>query len=331
MKKTSTLFALLALAFSFGVSPDAMADRGPDAFFDFQSDALHAVGSTLTDPAGFIINETFTVEGVSLQLVGGSISSRLYKDAGKGTTLVQYKEYATMTFVAPEGKAIESIEFSAFDDNIQSEVDGEAFEGTSWSGNAKGVRFTVTKTPYIYFAAVFLKDADGDTEELTPLNYVEVNNLREFNALEPGTYAKLNLNNAEVVGVSADGSSTVFIQDEAGGAWIQYSSLNGKLEAGDVFNGTIYTVLRSNAGNAILKDTEDTPKSEIEIVSDDDIAADECETAADLLAHKGKLISISGVDFKATSSSAGVLTVGDTTCQTSLLARSLRMLFSRVS
>ena len=283
------------------------------AYFDFQSDALHAVGANLTDPAGYIYNEKYDVDGVGLQLVCGSATSRVYKDASKGINLVQYKDYAVMKFTAPEGKSIRSISFNTYNDKLQATASSGELDATLWQGNADGVRFTLTGTPYIYSAEVVYVAADEKTVSLADLEYTEVDGLAEFNALPSGTPAKIKLTNAQVIGISADGFSTVFLQDETGGSWMQYTSLNGILAKGNLISGYVYAIARQISGNTQMKETEDTPNSEIDIVLNSFPVISDCETAADVIANKGRLVALKGVDFTATSASVGTIAIGDTT------------------
>mgnify|MGYP006873005607 CR=1 FL=1 len=287
------------------------------ANFDFTSETIREnIGTALADVAGYIYNETFTAGDVTLQITAGSAPSRIYTDANRGQCLVTYMQYTTLTFRAPEGKAITQIEFTAAgNSNINKLTPSSgAVEGMTWTGNADGVRFAQGATSYLANAIVTLTDATDATAALPAIEYTEVANIAAFNALEAGTYAKLTLTDAEVIGKSADGYSTVFIQDATGGAWIQYTSLNEGLAEQTKVNGTVYTVKRNDVGkDAHLKEAEDTPESSIESSEIADYTVYSCATIAEAAEHVNQLVKIEGATFTATSATAGTITLGEET------------------
>ena len=287
------------------------------ATFDFTSENIREnIGTALTDTKGYIYNETFTANDVTLQVTGGSAPSRIYVDANRGQNLVTYPQYATLTFKAPEDYAITKIEFTAAgNSNINKfEASSGTIEGMVWTGNAEGVRFAQGGTSYLANAIVTLADKDETTTALPAIEYAECANIAAFNALEAGSYAKVTLTDAEVIGKSADGYSTVWIQDATGGCWIQYTSLNDKLNEGTKVNGTVYVVNRLTAGNTQMKEAEATLDSELTAadISDYTIVEgtlDEVNVAANL----NKLVKISGATLEETSATAGKLTQSETT------------------
>ena len=292
---------------------EAGAQTNP-VVFDFANGNLRGyVGESLTDTEGYIYNETYTVDNVQLNITAGSAPSRLYQDKNRGTCLVMYKEYSTLTFTAPEGMAIQSIDFAiAGSGSINFTPSTGTLEGTTWTGNAVGVSFLNNATPYLASATVTLAAKDEATATLPAIAYTEAANIAAFNALEAGTYVKLTLTDAEVIGVSADGYSTVFVQDATGGTWVQYTSLNSKLQEMTKVNGTIYCVKRFTSGNSQIKETADTPASELtaETLADLTIVEgtlDEVNVAANL----GRVVKITGAEFVATSATAGTLTQGE--------------------
>ena len=193
------------------------------ANFDFSDPNFRsAIGTAMTDVAGYIYNETFPVDGVTLQITAGSAPSRIYVDNNRGQNLVTYKEYTTLTFRAPEGKAITKIEFvAAGNSNINNfTASSGTIEGMTWTGNADGVRFTQGGTSNLAKAIVTVEATTAETATLAPIEYVECADIAAFNALEPGTYAKVTLKDAELTGISADGYSTMWIQDATGGCCV---------------------------------------------------------------------------------------------------------------
>lgn len=286
------------------------------ATFDFSDPNFRdPIGEKVADPKGNIYNETFSIDGVTLQIVSGSAASKIYVDNNRGQNLVTYKEYATLTFRAPAGKTITSIEFTAAgNSNINNfAASSGAIEGMTWTGNAEGVRFTQGGTSYLANAIVTLVDKDAETVALPAIEYVECANIAAFNALENGTYAKVMLANAEITGISADGFSTAWIQDATGGCWIQYSSLIVKyLVENTKLNGFFYVVKRATSGNTQMKEAENTLESDFtaEPIGEPTMIEG---TIADVNVPENlnRVVKITGASFVATSATAGTLTQGD--------------------
>ena len=279
--------------------------------FDFSSPSIRQdIGESMTDVKGYIYNETFTAGSVTLQITGGSAPSRIYTDANRGQCLVTYKEYCTFTFRAPAGMAITQIEFTAAgNSNIKNfTASSGAIADMVWTGNASGIRFVQGGTSYLANAIVTLAAASAETAALPAIDYVECANIAAFNALDAGTFAKLTLTDAEVIGISADGYSTVFVQDATGGTILQYTSLNAKMQESTKISGTIYTVKRVASGNGQLKEAEDTPKSQFTAAAISDYTILE-GTIAELnkAENLGRMVKLTGISFVATSATAGKL------------------------
>lgn len=291
--------------------------QATEATFNFADpDFREDIGTAMADTKGFIYNETFISENVTLQITAGSSPSRIYTDGNRGQCLVTYKEYATLTFKAPEGYAVTKIEFSAAgNSNIKNfTASSGAIEGMIWTGNAEGVRFLQGGTSYLSNAKVTLAAKDGSTITLPVIEYKECTNIAAFNALSAGVYAKVTLTDAEVTGVSADGYSTAFIQDATGGCWIQYTSMNAELKEKTKLNGYVYVVARPNTGNVHMKEAEDTPKSEITATEISDFTIVEGTLAeVNVDANKNKVVKITGATLEETSATAGKLTQGEAT------------------
>jgi hypothetical protein len=303
--------------FIMPISADAIIAAGEQPLsvtFAFDS-SLHEVGEKITDPKGYMNNESFLIDGVLLQLVGGSAPSRIYNDANRGVCLTMYKEYATMTFRAPTGYAIEKIEFTAAG---ASDIKGftassGAIDGMTWTGNAEGVRFQNGATPYLASATVSLIAKTDETVALEGIPYVACENIAAFNALENGTYAKVTLTDAEIVGMSADGSSTMWIQDATGGCWMQYTSLIDKyLTEGNKVNGFFYVVKRTASSNPQMKEAEDTPESEFTQEPIGSYTMVEGTLAeVNVAANLNKVVKITDATLEETTAALGTLTQGD--------------------
>lgn len=318
MKKLSTLRTMLAaLLVAVGMGT-AWADELPlTVTFDFSSPSFREnIGTTLNDVKGNIYNETFTVNGITLQVTCGSAPSKIYVDANRGQNLVTYRDYTTLTFRAPEGMAITNITFTAAgNSNINGMTASSGnITGMSWTGNAEGVRFTQGATSYMANAIVTLAVKTAETAALPAITYTDCANIAAFNALEAGTYAKVTLTDAEITGKSADGYTTVFIQDASAGAWIQYTTLNDQLNEKTKVNGTVYTVKRVASGNPQLKEAEDTPNSSVTSTALSEYTMVEGTLAeVNVAANQNKVVKITGASFVATSATAGTLTQGDVT------------------
>ena len=287
------------------------------ATFDFASASIREnIGTALTDVKGYIYNEVFTADNVTLQITAGSAPSRIYVDNNRGQNMVTYKEYTTLTFNAPAGYAITKIEFTAAgNSNINNfKASSGAIEGMTWTGNAEGVRFSQGGTSYLAKAVVTLAAKGESTAVLPAIEYAECANIAAFNALENGTYAKVTLTDAEITGISADGYTTAFVQDATAGCWIQYTTLNATLKENTKLNGFVYVVKRVASGNTQMKETEDTPKSEITATDITNYTAVEGTLAeVNVPANLNKVVKITGATLEETSASAGKLTQGDAT------------------
>lgn len=288
-----------------------------EATFDFTSASIREnIGTTMTDVKGFIYNEIFTADNVTLQITAGSAPSRIYVDANRGQNLVTYKEYTTLTFKAPADYAITQIVFTAAgNSNIKNfTASSGAIDDMTWTGNAEGVRFLQGGTSYLANAIVTLTPKDGSTTALPAIEYKECANIAAFNALSAGDYAKVTLTDAEVIGKSADGYSTVWIQDATGGCWIQYTTLNDKLAEKTKVNGVVYVAARPNSGNVQMKEAEATLQSEITSTEISDYTIAEGTLAeVNVAANLNKVVKITGVTLEETSATAGTLIQGDVT------------------
>ncbi len=296
-----------------GVQPTEVTFNFADS--NFRKD----IGEKLADVKGNIYNETFTVDNVTFQVTAGSAATKLYVDSKRGQNLVTYKEYTTLTFKAPEGYAITQIAFTAAgSSNIDKfTASSGAIDGMTWTGNADGVRFAQGGTSYLANAVVTLAAKTAETAALPAIEYTECANIAAFNALKTGTYAKVTLTDAEVTGVSADGYSTVWIQDATGGCWLQYTSLNATLKEKTKVNGTVYVVARVNSGNVQMKEAEGTTNSELTATAIEEltIAATGSISEVNVDANKNKVVTITGsvLSLTAAGKTAGTLTDGDVT------------------
>lgn len=306
--------------FLMPISADAIVAAGvqpTEVTFDFSNGSLMTPGTKLTDPAGFIFNKTFTVDNVALQVTAGSAQSAIFTDSSRGTCLAMFPMYAMMGITAPEGYAVTKIEFTqAGTGNLNMTPVVGTVDDHTWTGNADVVYFTMPQsqgTAYLSKVTVTLAAKNAETVTAT-IDYTECANIAAFNALEGGTAAKVTLTDAEVIGISANGYGTAWIQDATGGCLIQYCSLIESLQEKTKLNGVVYVILRKNAGNAQMKEAIDTPKSSLQAETISDYTMVEGTLAeVNVAANLNKVVKITGASFVATSATAGTLTQGDAT------------------
>ena len=305
--------------FLMPISADAIVAAGAqptEVTFAF-NESLHKVGTKLTDPKGFIFNETFTVDNVALQVTAGSAQSAIYADNNRGTCLAMFPMYAMMGITAPEGYAVTKIEFTqAGSGNLNMTPMVGSVDDHTWTGNADVVYFTMPqKTGTAYLAKATITLAEKNAETVTAqIDYTECANIAEFNALEDGTPAKLTLTNAEVIGISANGYGTAWIQDATGGCMAQYTSIIGSLQEKTRINAVFYTIVRKNSGNAQMKEAIHSQDGSIAIEYINEYTTAEGTLAeVNVAANKNKVVKISGATLTMTSATAGTLTQGDAT------------------
>ncbi len=318
-KITGILIYYITGWFLMPISADAIVAAGvqpTEVTFAF-NESLHKVGTKLTDPEGFIFNETFTVDNVALQVTAGSAQSAIYADNNRGTCLAMFPMYAMMGITAPEGYAVTKIEFTqagAGDLNMTPMVG--TVEDHTWTGNADVVYFTMPQkqgTAYLAKATITLAEKNAETVT-AKIDYTECANIAEFNALEDGTPAKLTLTNAEVIGISANGYGTAWIQDATGGCMAQYTSIIGSLQEKTRINAVFYTIVRKNSGNAQMKEAIHSQDGSIAIEYINEYTTAEGTLAeVNVAANKNKVVKISGATLTMTSATAGTLTQGDAT------------------
>ena len=279
--------------------------------YDFTSaDFRGYMGDGANDPDGWVFNESFVNNGLNLQITAGTAPSRVYADKNRGNCFVTYKE-GTMVFRAPAGKAISKIEFTAAgNSSVKFTPTSGAIEEMTWTGNAQGLRLVNNGTAYLANVIVTLTDKDENTELIPAIEYTECADIAAFNALEDGTYAKLMLTDAEVTGLSADGISTMWIQDATAGTTIQYCSLiKNWLQENTKTNGFFYVVKRTASGNTQIKEAEDTPKSQFTAESFDEPTMIEGTIAeVNVPENLNRVVKITRASFVATSANAGKLT-----------------------
>ena len=282
-----------------------------NAAFDFTSADLRSyMGESANDTKGWVYNETYTDHFISLQVVTGTSPYKIYSDNNRGNCLAIYKD-GFLVVRAPKGAAVTKIEFTlATGSDVKVTPSAGTLDGLTWTGNAEGVRFAVTATRYLAGVAVTVADKDESTTTLPDIEYVTCPNIAAFNALEDGTYALVSVDNAEVIGKSSDGLTTVYIQDATGGTALKYTSYNALLTENKRVFGRVYVRRMSS----MMMEAEDSPKGEALPQDLDNYTITEGTLAQlNTTENLGRLVKISGASFLATSATAGTLTQGDAT------------------
>lgn len=300
----------------------ASAEMPDSLVFDFTSDDLvtasgrHIMGSALADTAGYIYSEYWTDDATNtmLMVTAGSAPSRIYEDSKKGKVLVMYKEYSQL--IVSSQYAIDSIQFTLASGKLAVTPTSGTVSGTAWTGNASGIIFQNEGTPYIQQIVLYFTEADESTANYGLPTATECANIAAFNALDGGTMATVALSGAQVIGVSADGYSTAWLQDATGGCMVQYTSLNAYLADSMYLSSADATVYcRQNSGNAQMKEAMYTFSYGLSFdgeVKDYVFAPKTGSTLAEIAtdANNNCLVQIEADKFVATSTSAGYLYVG---------------------
>ena len=290
------------------------------ATFDFTTDALHAHGAAANDQVAQIYNESFVVDNVAMQLVGGQIPVRCYSNSSKGS-FMQFGKGSQIILRAPEGGAITKVEFTiAGSGSINVTPSSGEFADGVWTGNATSLRMNVeSSAAYLASVAVSYDKATEESEAMPDVQYTEVNGLAELATLAKGTIAKLTLTDAEVIAKSADGWGIAFIQDAGAGAWIQYSSLVDRLREETKISGTFYVTKNLTSNNGLLiSEAEETPASQFEESDIEELSMVKGTlTEVNVAANAERVVKISGAAFKVTkvtgNAEQGELTQDDQT------------------
>ena len=215
--------------------------------YDFANNNLNlevATPADWEDPTkGVISGQELRQGDVVLTSVDGAKPNRMWR-TNAGVTYLQVGGKITIT--ADDGRAITGITFTV--QNYKFFLEAQAGNGEldatnyAWSGNSTAITFDNENAAnewntqsLLLTMTVTTDDANAETYTPDATTYVEVSSIAEFNALEVGTLAKLELNNAQVNGVDW---SAAYVEDATGA--VEFDGLNLDLERGDILNGYIY-------------------------------------------------------------------------------------------
>ena len=270
----ATSFTGIVLYYMTGwfIMPLAEGDIVPaPAEFDFLHNNMELpIGSATDINAGNLGGKSIKNNDVTLSFVNAStMPTRYYFNAGKNQ--LQAIAGSQLRFTAAEGRAITKIVITPVAaTNNKWAVDGEvgtlSTDKLTWEGNTTNVRFTANGALYLTDIVITTAPKDGSTvaPEYNDA-YTEVADLAAFNALEKGTLAKLNLNNAIITsGMVNDWG--YYVQDATGGAHFYCTEL--KFNVNDVLNGFIYVKKDFNQPGPRIAMTDKTNADNLEITHD---------------------------------------------------------------
>ncbi len=239
-----TKLSALALVCSWQLTASATIQEN---LYDFAGNNLNlevATPADWEDPTkGVISGQELRQGDVVLTSVDGAKPNRMWR-TNAGVTYLQVGGKITVT--ADDGRAITGITFTVqnYKFFLEAQAGNGALDATSyvWNGNSTAITFDNENAAnewntqsLLLTMTVTTDDANAETYTPDATTYVEVSSIAEFNALEVGTLAKLELNNAQVNGVDW---SAAYVEDATGA--VEFDGLNLDLERGDILNGYIY-------------------------------------------------------------------------------------------
>jgi len=245
--KISTKLSTMALLSATLMSMSAQAET-QENLYDFANNNLELEVATPADwedaSKGVISGLEIRRGDVVLTSIDGAKVNRMWRtNAG-----VQYLQVGgKITITADEGRAITMVNFGV--QNYKFFMEAEEGNGNLdadnyvWNGNSTSITFDNENAANEYNTQTLLlsmtvttDEANEDTYTPSASAYAECDNIADFLALEVGTAAKLNLNNAQVNGTYWGGT---FLEDATGAVQV---TANINVNRNDVLNGSIYLV-----------------------------------------------------------------------------------------
>ena len=303
--------------FLMPISADAIVAAGTQkvAEFDFLNNNMDLViGSTSDANGGNLGGKSVKKDDVTISFVNSStMPTRYYFNAGKNQ--LQVIAGGQIRFSAAEGQAITKIEITPVAaSNNKWNVDGEvgtlSEDKLTWAGNTTTVRFTATGA--LYLTNIVVTTAAKNDATITPADnetYTEVSSLAEFNALEKGTLAKLNLTNAVITsGMVNDWG--YYVQDATAGAHFYCTGLN--FEVNDAINGFVYVKKDFNQPGPRIAMTEKTNADNLEVTHNATYSPVEGTLAeVAVAANNNMVIKLTGVAVKGSTETEATITSGE--------------------
>lgn len=303
--------------FLMPISADAIVAAGTQkvAEFDFLNNNMDLViGSTSDANGGNLGGKSVKKDDVTISFVNSStMPTRYYFNAGKNQ--LQVISGGQIRFSAAEGQAITKIEITPVAAsnnkwNVDDEIGTLSEDKLTWAGNTTTVRFTATGA--LYLTNIVVTTAAKNDATITPADnetYTEVSSLAEFNALEKGTLAKLNLTNAVITsGMVNDWG--YYVQDATAGAHFYCTGLN--FEVNDAINGFVYVKKDFNQPGPRIAMTEKTNADNLEVTHNATYSPVEGTLAeVAVAANNNRVIKLTGVAVKGTAETEATITSGE--------------------
>jgi len=300
----------------------AVADE-VETVFDFALNNLSLpIGQNGADSElGNLGGKAVTMGDVTLTFVNSPTMPTRYYTSNRGNHFQMIKD-GQMRLTAAEGRAITSIVVKPnYTTNTATGATvynvswtADKGEGTlsadkmTWTGNATSVRFTGTGATYLDSIIVVTAPKDDNTVTSEGDVYTEVASIAEFNALDNGTLAKLQLNDA-IVTATALGPSrwTIYVQDATAGAHMYCMPF--ELKANDVLNGAICVVKVNQTAGPRMGMTEQTATDDFTVTENGTVEPVEGTISeVNVAGNLNRVVKVSGVSFVGTSATAATLT-----------------------
>ena len=305
--------------FLIPISADAIVEASAQSVveFDFLNNNMNLpVGNANDINAGNLGGKFIASGDVFINFVNSpTMPTRYYSNSGKNQ--LQLIAGGQIRFSATEGHAITKMEITPVAaTNNKWGVDGGvgtlSEDKLTWEGNVTTVRFTATGA--LYLTKILVTVAAKDAATVTPsytVEYKEVSSLAEFNALENGTIAKLNLNNAVITSGMVNGWGH-YVQDATGGAHFYCTGLD--FEVNDAINGYVFVKKEFTQPGPRIAMTEYTNAAALEIThgatyTPVEGSLAEVATAANI----NRVVKLIGVAVKGTAETEATITSGDQT------------------
>lgn len=303
---------LFTLLFVFMAALSASAE---EVTFDFLNNNMNlAIGSSSDVNGGNLGGKSFSLDDVTISLVNSStMPTRYYLNAGKNQ--LQVIAGGQIRFTAAEGQAITKIEITpvAATNNkwdVDNAVGSLTEDKLTWTGNTTTVRFTATGA--LYLTKIVVTTAAKNDATITPADtetYTEVSSLAQFNALQKGTFAKLNLTNAVITsGMVNDWG--YYIQDATAGAHFYCTGLN--FEVNDAVNGFVYVKKDFNQPGPRIAMTEKTNADNLVVTHNATYTPIEGTIAeVAVAANNNMVVKLTGVAVKGSAETEATITSGE--------------------
>ncbi|MCR5129879.1 MAG: hypothetical protein K6C10_00250 [Prevotella sp.] len=260
MNKILRFSMLSLLMMLFGMSSYAQEITfdftGDDAYTLFGFSGFSASGVSDGD---FTETKSLTVDGVTVTVSPSTTGTPNRMWTG---TLRMYG--GTLTISSTQN--ISAINFTTSKWNTGNTANVGTLSGSSWTGSANEVVFTIAGNSQIKTIAVTLGEGEGEgsgEETGDDVDVQTVANIAAFKALDAKTEARLTLKDAEVLYVN--GTNDIYVRDASGA--IDFYRTGLSLTAGQKLNGSVIGVYDAYKNTPELVKSDNTNDSKITATS----------------------------------------------------------------